>query len=86
MLRVVHAVSRAVADPHLRDARADRLHVASVAEREPADAGIDARLGFPVPEAVEPSLVRRGLQDLQHGASVYHTIQPCKCIRTGSTP
>lgn len=81
MLHEVDAVAGAVIDSKLGDTVADRLHIARVTERQPADADVDARLGHTIAQAGKPGCVGGRLTNLEHAQTVSHGIRYAKELR-----
>jgi len=50
----VDPITRAVVDPHLRHARAHRLHVTGIAQRQTTDSGSDAGARVAIPQPGKP--------------------------------
>src|SRR5688572_19325403 len=63
----VHAIPRTMIDAQLEDALADRLAIAHVAKRQPANARVDPCLCNGIAQTLEPTLVRLRLEYLDHG-------------------
>ena len=65
-LREVHPQARAEVDLHLDDATAEHAVLSGVALREAKNPRIDAPLGLPIAQRVEPLAVRPRLANLDH--------------------
>jgi hypothetical protein len=74
-LNEVNAAAPAVLDTRLRNAFANRLCIARVAERLASDSIVYARLCLSISKRVEPLLVLIGLADPDHGGSGSHGIR-----------
>jgi hypothetical protein len=68
----VDPVSRPVIDTQLADAFSDGLYVSEVAQREAADANLDASPSLFVAELAQPIREEVGLADLDHALTIVH--------------
>lgn len=66
VLLEVHAISRAVIDPHLAHARTHRLDIAGVADAQAVNAHLNPRTRLAITKAAEPLAECRGLDDFKH--------------------
>ena len=71
----VNAVSWPVIDAQLTDAFADRLYVSEVAQREAADANLNASPRLFVAEFTQPVCKEVGLADLDRLLTIVHAAQ-----------
>ena len=74
-LCVVHAVSGANVDTHLRNTLPDRLHIAGIAVHQTAKADLNPRTRPEISEVVEPIGKFGGFAQFEHAESVAYWIQ-----------
>ena len=74
----IQAVSGAVIGSQFRNTAADGFSVTGIAQRQPADAYADSRMGLPITQNRKPRLRYRCLADFNHCLKVIHGLRSRK--------